>query len=236
VARAACAVNAARSVFVRRPEHPRGAPAGSIVARLQALGVAIEASATTGRERPAVRLYLRESTLAAVQRERGVVLIIAYKFVKAGLWLVLAVVILAMTQIGLGDRLLGLAAHLRLHAHPWSLHLADLVVKASSRRSLHTITVALLADGTLTLVEGWALLHGHWWGPWLVVVATSALLPLEILALVHHPHVVRALVLLVNLAIVAYLARTALRERRLKLLERHDAGSAPPPRGELPPA
>jgi uncharacterized membrane protein (DUF2068 family) len=187
-----------------------------------------------GARAAAVRGHLPASTLAPVQRERGVVVIIVYKFVKAGLWFVLAAVILVMMQMGLGDRLLGLAAHLRLHAHPWSLHLADLVVKASSRRSLHTITVALLADGTVTLVEGWALVHGHWWGPWLVVVATGTLIPFEIHSLLHHPHAIRALLLLVNLAIVVYLARTALRERRIKLLERPEGGSAPPPRGEWP--
>jgi uncharacterized membrane protein (DUF2068 family) len=171
-----------------------------------------------------------------VRRERGLVVIIAYKFVKGGLWLVFAAVILVMMHLGLGNRLLGLAAHLRLHAHPWSLRLAALLVRASTRRTLHTITVALLADGSLTLVEGWALVHGHWWGPWLVVVATSSLLPLEVLSLVHHPHYVRAVVLLVNVAIVVYLARGAIRERRLKLLEKHAPGSGAPHRGELPPA
>ena len=171
-----------------------------------------------------------------MRRERGLVLIIAYKLVKGGLWLVLAAVILVMMHMGLDDRLLGLATQLRHHAHAWSLHLADLVVRASSRRALWTIVVALLADGALTLVEGWALVHGHWWGPWLVVVATGSLLPFEILALVRHPHVVRALVFVVNIAIVVYLARTALREARVKRFERRDRGSAPTPRGEWPPA
>jgi uncharacterized membrane protein (DUF2068 family) len=148
-----------------------------------------------------------------VRRERGLVLIIAYKLIKGSLWLVFAVAILVMMHMGLGDRLQGVAEHLRLHAHPWSLRLADLVVQASSRRALKTIVVALFGDGTLTLIEGWALVHGHWWGPWLVVAATGALLPLEVVSFARHPHAVRALVLLVNVAIVIYLARGALRER-----------------------
>lgn len=174
-----------------------------------------------------------------MQRERGVVVIIAYKFVKGSLWLVFATTILVMMRMGLGDRLLGFAAHLRLHAHPWSLRLANLVVEASSRHALKTIVVALFADGTLTLVEGWALFHGHWWGPWLVVVATGALLPLEVVSLVRHPRVVRALLLLVNLAIVVYLARTALRERRERSVSTpgsRDRESGPPPREASPPA
>jgi uncharacterized membrane protein (DUF2068 family) len=171
-----------------------------------------------------------------VQRERGVVVIITYKLVKGCLWLVFAATILVMTQMGLGDRLMGLAAELRLHAHPWSLRLANYVVQASSRRALTTITVALVADGSLTLVEGWALLHGHWWGPWLVIAATGSLLPLEVYSLVRHPHAIRAVVLLVNLAIVAYLVRTALRERRVRRLEPPDRESAASPREASPPA
>ncbi len=171
-----------------------------------------------------------------MRRERGLVLIIAYKLIKGGLWLVFAATILVMMQMGLGDRLLGLAAHLRQHAHAWSLRLADLAVRASSRRALWTIEVALIADGTLTLIEAWALIHGQWWGPWLVVVATGSLLPFEVVALVHHLHAIRAMVLLVNVAIVVYLARKALREGRIRRFERRDPGSAASPRGALPPA
>jgi uncharacterized membrane protein (DUF2068 family) len=171
-----------------------------------------------------------------VRRERGLVLIIAYKLIKGVLWFVLAVVILVMMQMGLGDRLLWLADQLRHNAHAWSLRLADLAVKASSRRALWTIVVALVADGSLTLVEAWALIHGHWWGPWLVVVATGSLLPFEVVSLVHHLHVVRALVLVVNVAIVAYLARKAVREARVRRSPRRDPGSSASPRGAWPPA
>ena len=170
-----------------------------------------------------------------MRRERGLVLIITYKLIKGGLWLILATTIVVMLQMGLGDRLSGLAKHLRLHAHPWSLALADLAVRASSRRALWKIAFALVADGTLTLVEGGSLLHGHWWGPWLVVAATGSLLPFEVVALVRSPHAVRAVILLLNLAIVTYLARKAAREHRLRRLERRDRGSAVPPREALPP-
>ena len=149
-----------------------------------------------------------------MQRERGVVLIIAYKFIKAATWFVLAAVIAVMTGMGLGADLLGLAGHLRHHTGAWSLELADLVTRAATRRGLWTIVVALAADGLMSVVEGWALWHGHWWGPWLVVVATGSLLPFEVLSFARHPHVVRAFVFLLNLAIVVYLARKALRERR----------------------
>jgi uncharacterized membrane protein (DUF2068 family) len=186
-----------------------------------------------------VRPHGPESTIGAVRRERGLVVIITYKLVKGVLWLVLAATIVVMMQMGLGDHLVGLARHLRLHAHPWSLALADLAVKASSRRSLWKIAFALVADGSLTLLEGWSLFHGRWWGPWLVVVATGSLLPVEVAALIHRPHLVRALIFLVNVAIVVYLARKALREHRERKLTRLEPpGREPsvPPREAWPPA
>jgi uncharacterized membrane protein (DUF2068 family) len=154
-----------------------------------------------------------EHTIACVRRERGLVVIITYKLAKGGLWLLLAAVIAIMSRMGLGNELLGLAGHLRHHAGAWSLELADLVMKAASAKGLWLIVIALVADGALSLFEGWALVHGHWWGPWLVVVASSVLLPFELVSFLRHPHEVRAAVLLVNVVIVVYLARKAMRER-----------------------
>lgn len=164
-----------------------------------------------------------------MRRERGVVLIIAYKLVKGGLWLVFAAVILVLMRMGLGHHLVGLAEHLRHHSRAWSLELAELVVRASTPRGLWTIVVALVADGVVSLVEGWALLHGHWWGPWVVVVATGSLLPFEVVAFVRRPHLVRAVLFVVNAAIVVYLARKVMREHRERQGQREQpaGGGAP---------
>ncbi len=151
-----------------------------------------------------------------MKRERGLVLIIAYKLIKGVLWFVFAAVLLVTMHAGLSAELEGVAAQLRHHSQAWAIELAELLTRASTPRGLETITVALIADGTLTLVEGWALIHGHWWGPWLVVVATGSLLPFEVVALARHPHFGRALILVVNVAIVAYLIRKALREHRAR--------------------
>jgi uncharacterized membrane protein (DUF2068 family) len=150
-----------------------------------------------------------------MRRERGLTVIIAYKVIKGGLWLVLAPALAAAVHLGLGTRLVGLAAELRHSTHAWSLELAKWIVRAATPRGLSAMVVALLADGSASLVEAWALVRGRWWGPWLVVVTTSALLPLEVVALIHHLHASRVLLLALNLAIVVYLARKALAERRL---------------------
>ncbi len=151
---------------------------------------------------------------AVESRERGLVVITAYKLVKGCTWLVLAAWLGVSMRMGLEDRLLGLADHLRHHAHAWSLEFAKVVVRAASPRGLATIIVALVADGIVSLIEGWALWRGHWWGPWLVVVATGSLLPFEVVALVRDPHAIRLALLGVNAAIAVYLVRQARREHR----------------------
>lgn len=162
-----------------------------------------------------------------MKRERGLVVIIGYKLGKGVLWLVFAITLLVLMHLGLSDRLLGIAAHLRLHARVWSLRLAELMVTAATRRGLWTIIVALVADGSFSLVEGWALQTGKTWGKWLVVVSTGALLPLEVAAFAKHPHAVRGALFVVNVVIVIYLARKALEE---KVLEERTAPDARPSR------
>jgi uncharacterized membrane protein (DUF2068 family) len=74
--------------------------------------------------------------------------------------------------------------------------------------------LALLLDGLLTLLEGWALYRGFPWAPWLVVIATGSLLPFEVAALARRLRVGRLLILLVNLAVVTYLGVRAMRQIR----------------------
>jgi uncharacterized membrane protein (DUF2068 family) len=159
-----------------------------------------------------MRAHPGKSTIDLVKRERGLAVIIGYKLGKGGLWLVFVVVLFVAMHMGLSDRMLVVADHLRLHARAWSLRLAELLVSAATRRGLWTIIVALLADGTFSLVEAWALLSGKVWGKWLVVISTSALLPFEAAAFVEHPHAVRAALFVLNVLIVVYLAGKALRE------------------------
>jgi len=57
----------------------------------------------------------------------------------------------------------------------------------------------------LFLTEGVGLWMARSWGEWLTVIITSSLVPLEIYEIVRHLSVIKILVLITNLAIVAYL-------------------------------
>lgn len=146
-------------------------------------------------------------------RPRGVALIVVYKITKAVGQLVLAGVGAVLTLLGLASRLEQLAELVREHfTGVSSQRVASLIVSASSH--LWLVIFALAFDGVLSSIEGWALYRGFRWAPWLVVLATCALLPFEVLESVRAVRVSRVLVLVVNLAIVVYLARHAIRHMR----------------------
>jgi uncharacterized membrane protein (DUF2068 family) len=138
---------------------------------------------------------------------------VAYKIARATIALSLAVALGIAASLDGGAWLLELARAVREHfTGVWSTHLADALVKASSRRSLAIGTAALTIDGLFVSLEAWALASGRRWGPWLVVVATSALVPFEVYELRRGIHAGRLAILIANVAVVAYLILQRQRE------------------------
>jgi uncharacterized membrane protein (DUF2068 family) len=145
----------------------------------------------------------------------GLRLIVLYKLVKAGGELLLAALLGALLLGGAPDRLRRLDAALRGHLTAvWSLRLTDLLAREATPRNVTLTVGALLLDGGLTLCEGWALYRSLAWAPWFVVVTTGSLLPFEVVELTRRPRAGRLLVLVVNVAVVLYLARRASRGMR----------------------
>jgi len=139
-------------------------------------------------------------------------LIIAYKLSRAAASLVAAALLTTLIAVGRSTPLHAAAEQVRHHAtSAWSVALADALVSAVAPQHLSLVAAAMALDGAFTFVEGWALHRSWWWGPWLVVAATGAFLPFEVLALVEHVHAGRALLLALNLGVALYLARRALR-------------------------
>src|SRR5207245_1849123 len=62
----------------------------------------------------------------------------------------------------------------------WALQVATVLVRATTAGRVKLLALAMMGDSVLSGVEGLALRAGRWWAPWLVVIATSALLPIEI--------------------------------------------------------
>lgn len=136
----------------------------------------------------------------------GLRLIIGYKLVKATIELLLGASFLLLGSVGLSEELTAVAHVIRYHAtEAWSVALAERLILASTAQNVFVVAVAVIADGAVTLVEGWALHRGYRWSRWLVVCATSLFLPFEIVTLARHPSTGRVMLLLVNALIVIYL-------------------------------
>jgi uncharacterized membrane protein (DUF2068 family) len=141
-------------------------------------------------------------------------LIVAYKLIKAAFELAAAVAVPIVAARGLPHDLLRLI--LALHDHlsaRWS-HLYDAVFVGGTTPHLRLVTVALAADGLSSLVEGWAVWRKRPWAPWLIVIATGGLIPLEAVLILERPTAIKVVILAVNVATVAYMVHSRTRARR----------------------
>lgn len=145
-------------------------------------------------------------------RPRGVSVIIVYKLTKAVVQTLTAAILATFTWLGLAARLQDFARDVREEfTGAWSLTLAHAIASASNH--LWLVAFALAFDGVLSSIEGWALYRGFAFAPWLVVVTTSALLPFEAVHLARAVRPTRVLLFAVNLGIVIYLGRRAMKHR-----------------------
>lgn len=128
--------------------------------------------------------------------------------------LVLAIVLLVLASSDHGERVHEFGRFLRQHATgALMLRLAEVALSPAGVHRLKLGGLALVADGLFTLFEGWALLRGWAFAPWLVVIATASFVPWEVARLIRALHVGRIVALVVNLAVVAYLAQKAWHDR-----------------------
>lgn len=143
--------------------------------------------------------------------------------------------LIALERIARGVLLLAAGVYLLFHLNSDFGRLADHAIRAIEldprRAFLHRIVAYLhhlhaselrvvglfaLGYGALELVEGTGLWLDQLWAEYLTVFATSLLLPFELYELVRRPSLWKAGGIVVNLAIVVYLAyllRRRVRER-----------------------
>ena len=139
---------------------------------------------------------------------RPLVWIVAFKVLKAAALAGIGAVLLATRRTIPADDLLGRLAHW-LHV-PLTSGLVQRAMLRAASLSPQREAVAgwtALAYGALFATEAAGLSRKANWARWLTVVATACLVPLECYELVRRATLVRAGVLLVNLAVVAYLVR-----------------------------
>lgn len=155
--------------------------------------------------------------------------IITYKWVKGAVQLLLAAALAITLLLGFHDELARWAHEFRNHStRAYAVVLGRALETATSKRGLHITLLALLVDGCVTCLEGWALHRRRPWGPWLVVGVTGSLLPFELYELFHRFRPIRLLVLVVNAAVVAFLVAHARAQARGFMNEVETAGPVRP--------
>jgi uncharacterized membrane protein (DUF2068 family) len=132
-------------------------------------------------------------------------LIATFKFLKVALLIATGVGVFKLLHKDLACELEHWIAMLGLN--PGNQFVEAALAKAAN---LTPHRVKLLGAGSfiyagLFLTEGIGLWMAKRWGEWFTVIITSSLVPVEVYEIFHHLSVIKILVLVINLAIVAYL-------------------------------
>ena len=106
----------------------------------------------------------------------------------------------------------------RLHLDPENrlVHEAIYRVAGIDRAHLKALGAGTFCYAGLEGLEGVGLLLRRRWAEYLTIVATGILLPLEVYEITRRPNAVRVTVLLVNLAILAYLIVKVVQGRKTR--------------------
>jgi uncharacterized membrane protein (DUF2068 family) len=147
-----------------------------------------------------------------VKHAAGLEAIIVYKLSKAVLEALVGALLLVLLFRGPEATAATLAQFLIDHVpSAWTFHAATLIVLSGTAKHIRAAAALACADAVLSFVEGISLQRDYRWGPWLVVAATGSLLPIETVELIRKGGWLRALVLVANVAVVAYLVRDVVR-------------------------
>ena len=148
-------------------------------------------------------------------------LIAVFKFAKALLVIATALGLWSFYQPAFAAALYHLARTLPYEFEQLLLRQAIGLLSGMSPGRIQIIASATFAYSGLFIAEGVGLWRGRHWGEVLTVAATSSLVPVEIYELAVRSSPGKILVLVANLAVVAYLAWRLRRERTGAGLARH---------------
>lgn len=136
---------------------------------------------------------------------RGLMLIAAFKLLKGLALLAVGIAVHMLANENLVAEAQRWVDMFRVDPHNHYLHLLLEKLTNVDAHKLHALSVGTFIYSALFLTEGVGLFLRKRWAEFLTVISTAGLIPLELYELIHRPTAIRALLLLVNLAVVAYL-------------------------------
>jgi uncharacterized membrane protein (DUF2068 family) len=154
------------------------------------------------------------------QRGAGVLIAIAvFKLMKAAALIAIGVGALRLGHDGDAHATLGRwIDDLRIDPNNRLFNHVVARISGLDRRKLEEVGIGTFVYAGVFLVEGTGLALRKHWAEYLTTIVTGSFIPLEVFEMIRKPSIPKAIGILVNVLIVAYLA---LRLRR----ERHERGS-----------
>ena len=139
--------------------------------------------------------------------------IAVFKFLKSAMLIALGVGAFRLLHKDVGEILEHITEAMRLD--PGNRFVDAVLMKASLLRpeQIKRLGLGSFLYAALFLAEGTGLWLRKPWGEWLTVIITSSLIPVEIYVIYRHPSWVKAVVFVINIAIVGYLI-SQIRSRR----------------------
>jgi uncharacterized membrane protein (DUF2068 family) len=128
--------------------------------------------------------------------------------VKGALALVIGFVFVQVLRhdVDLQDAALNLLAWLHIDPERRIAHAFVNAAERMSDASVLNVVALVLLYSSLRFLESYGLWRQRIWAEWLAIVSGAIYLPFELRALIRHPSAIHWAVLLINIAIVLYIA------------------------------
>jgi uncharacterized membrane protein (DUF2068 family) len=138
--------------------------------------------------------------------DKWVLVIALFKLVKAVLLIIVAIGVLKLLHRDVAQ----VIEHWIniLQVDPGNRYIQNILRKLWSvdDRKLKEISAGTFFYAAVFLIEGTGLFLGKRWAEYFTIAVTASFLPFEIYEMVHEPSVVKAAVIITNIAIVVYLS------------------------------
>jgi uncharacterized membrane protein (DUF2068 family) len=141
----------------------------------------------------------------AGKRDKMLLVIGGLKFLKGILLLALSIGALKLIGRDLDSDLKRLIEQLNVDPQNHYFRLALSKVAGINAKNLSLFSIGTFFYSGLYFAEGIGLLLQKRWGEWLTVIVTSSFLPLEVYELMKRFNLLKLVVVVLNVAIVAYL-------------------------------
>jgi uncharacterized membrane protein (DUF2068 family) len=142
---------------------------------------------------------------------RGVRAVALLEAAKGTLALVGALGLLRLVHRDVRATLESVLEHLRLNPAAREPAVLLRLAEHATDSRLRWLAAGVLLYAGVRLVEAWGLWHERRWADWVGITTAVAYVPVELVELVRHPKPLTALALIVNLLVLALLARHAAR-------------------------